>query len=73
MSPTPWADNEVQFARMLCEIAATQDELDVDALVVSMDLLPSEIDEVFERAHKRWERAKRDLLDDRHRTREPSR
>jgi len=59
---TRWEDDEVQFARMLCEIAATQGALDIDALAASMDLEPSEIDEVFDRASERWERAKRDTL-----------
>jgi len=59
----PWHDDEVQFARILCEIVATQGELDIDALILAMDLQPSEVDEVFQRAHERWERAKRHLRD----------
>jgi hypothetical protein len=55
---TAWDDDELQFARMLCEIVATHEHLNVDALVISTGLKASDINEVFERAHERWERAK---------------
>jgi hypothetical protein len=54
---TPWDDDLVQFPRLLCEIVATQ-SLDVPALCESMDLEPADIDELLERAHVQWERAK---------------
>jgi len=59
---TAWDHDEVQFARMLCEILACHEHLDVDALAASMDLELSEIEQVFERAHESWERAKRSTV-----------
>jgi hypothetical protein len=56
---TAWEDDVVQFARMLCEIVASHEHLNIDALAESMDLEHSEVDDIFERAHQRWERAKR--------------
>ena len=50
-----WSNNLVQFARLLCEINATQDNLSIDALCESMDLYPSDIQELFDRAHEYWE------------------
>lgn len=52
-----WDDNLIQFARLLCEIVATQDVAD-DLLMESMDLTSEEIDSLFERAHIVWEEAK---------------
>lgn len=56
-----WDNNLVQFARLLAEINATQ-EIDRDALLESMDILPSELDELFDRAHDVWEKAKDDTI-----------
>jgi len=60
MSNRLWADDKVQFARLLCEITATT-ALDhggwVD-LLKSMDLETEELGELFERADKVWEAAK---------------
>jgi len=53
-----WDNNLVQFARLLCEINATQDNLSIDALCDAMDLIPSEVNELFDRAHDVWEEAK---------------
>ncbi len=55
---SPWSDNLVQFARLLCEIIATQEALDLDILCESMDLTEGQVKEIFERAHAVWERAK---------------
>ena len=52
-----WNNDKVQFARLLCEIAATQ-ELDVDELMESMDLSEEGIQELFDRADAVWEHAK---------------
>lgn len=54
----PWNNNLVQFARLLCEIAATQD-VDFDTLSESMDLEKEHIDELFERAHVVFEGCKK--------------
>lgn len=53
-----WDDNLVQFARLLCEIKATQDHLDIDELCESMDLAPDDIEALFDRADEVWELAK---------------
>lgn len=54
----PWNDDLTQFARLLCEIRATQENLDVDDLCLEMDLDVARIEELFDRAHKVWETAK---------------
>lgn len=54
-----WGNDEIQFARLLCEINATQDKLDIAPLAAEMDLPPSRIAEIFERAHQKWELSKR--------------
>lgn len=49
-----WEDNDIQFARLLDEIRATQG-LDMKALCESMDLSPDRVEELFERAMKIWD------------------
>lgn len=56
-----WDDDLIQFARLLAEIAATHDGLDIQTLCESMDLEPSDINELFDRADAVWERAKAQL------------
>lgn len=56
---TPWENDEVQFARLLCEIAACQDNLDHQALCEAMDIDVDDLNALFDRAHKTWEEAKR--------------
>lgn len=53
-----WANNAIQFARLLAEIQATFSEIDYDALCESMDLTRDDIDELFDRAMIAWELAK---------------
>lgn len=56
-----WEQNEVQFARLLCEVVATSpvgQNPDIHALAESMDLTPSNVRELFDRAEKVWEKAK---------------
>ena len=48
----------IQFARLLCEIAATQENFDSEPIVESMDIDPAELNELFDRAHEVWENAK---------------
>jgi hypothetical protein len=59
----PWENNEVQFARLLCEIVAALDEGQVKDLIIdvcrSTDLGPDDINQLFDRAEKVWEKAKR--------------
>lgn len=56
-----WDNNTVQFARLIAEINATQD-LDLEALAVSMDLDISDVIELFDRADEAWENTKRMLI-----------
>ena len=51
-----WEDNELQFARLLCELVAN--DYDPDLTALSMDLDDEELDELVERAHCVWEAAK---------------
>jgi hypothetical protein len=58
--PSPWEDDLVQFARLLCEINANwtvPDALWKD-LRRSMDLREQEVLDLFERAHGVWHAAK---------------
>ncbi len=48
-------DNLIQFARLLCEIAATQENFDPEPLVEGMDIDPAELNDLFDRAHEVWE------------------
>jgi hypothetical protein len=58
-TPVPlWDNNEIQFARLICELVANCDDLNAPALCESMDLDPGSLDELFERAHTVWENAK---------------
>ena len=53
-----WENNEIQFARLLCEIVAIQDNLDFDGLCESMDLNVADLQDLFDRADDVFERAK---------------
>ncbi|MDN7445567.1 hypothetical protein QZM64_41115 [Burkholderia cepacia] len=57
---TPWQRAEVQFPRLLAEILATQDTLDMTALAQSMDLSVEEVSALFNRAEIAWEAIKAD-------------
>ena len=48
-------DNLIQFARLICEINATQDNLDWIALLKEMDMRAAELADLFEQAHIVWE------------------
>lgn len=56
-----WDDDTIQFARLLAEISATQDSLDIAALCESMNLEPADVDALFERADVAWKAAVADL------------
>lgn len=55
-----WNNDLIQFARLLAEISATQDHLDLPALAESMDLELAEVNVIFDRADAVWEAAKLD-------------
>jgi hypothetical protein len=59
-----WKDNKVQFARLLCELVATHENIDVKALAESMDLRAVDVDELFDRAQHVWETAKEQARDE---------
>ena len=49
-----WGDNDIQYPRLLAEIAATQ-LLNITALEESMDLTYEQVMELFDRAQADWE------------------
>jgi len=53
-----WLDDKLQFARLLCELAATQPDMNLIETADSMDLSMDEITILFDRAHDVWEEAK---------------
>lgn len=53
-----WKNDAIQFPRLLCEIMATQDNLDIPALAESMDLTIEQVNELFDRANAAWETIK---------------
>lgn len=53
-----WKNNAIQFPRLLCEIMATQENLDMQALAESMDLTVEQVGELFDRANDEWETIK---------------
>lgn len=55
-----WEDNEVQFARLICELVANNEDLCEDEVAGSMDLSQEELTDIFNRANTVWEQAKRD-------------
>lgn len=56
-----WRNNEIQFARLICELVANVENLEFQALCESMDLEPDELQELFERADVVWETSKKNL------------
>lgn len=57
-----WGNDLVQFARLLCELAATQDNLELQKLQEddAMGVTRDEINELLDRANNVWEAAKQD-------------
>jgi hypothetical protein len=53
-----WDNNEVQFARLLCELVANNEKLGLMAVAESMDLSVGEVHEILDRAHVVWEESK---------------
>jgi hypothetical protein len=56
MSNSRWKDDSIQFPRLIAEIIATQEKLDIAVLCASMDITVDELDELFERAQNAWAR-----------------
>ena len=59
----PWTNNELQFARLLCELelANAFNQETIDTLCVEMDLEENDIIELLERAQIVWDEAKNDV------------
>lgn len=57
-----WDNDLLQFARLLCELVATQDNLNLIAVAEEMDVERSDVTELLERAHKVWEDAKTQIF-----------
>ncbi|VWC52672.1 hypothetical protein BLA13014_08020 [Burkholderia aenigmatica] len=57
-TPPLWDRDDIQFPRLLAEIMATQENLDMSALAESMDLSVEEVSSLFDRADKAWEMIK---------------
>lgn len=54
-----WDNNYLQFVRLISEIGGVQlTKKQVKSLAVSMDLSVDDVNELFDRAHIEWERAK---------------
>lgn len=53
-----WDNNEIQFARLLCELVAACDDLKLRDVCESMDLSQDELNELFDRAETVWEACK---------------
>lgn len=53
-----WLNNEVQFARLLCELVANCDDLNISEVCASMDLTVDEVNSLFDRADAVFEAAK---------------
>ena len=55
-----WENNEIQFARLLCELVASNESLNLKETAESMDLEIEDLNELLERAHNVFEKAKID-------------
>lgn len=49
-----WDANIIQFPRLLAEIMATQDNLDIKALAEAMDLSEDDVCTLLDRAQRDW-------------------
>jgi hypothetical protein len=55
-----WENNEIQFARLLCELVAGNESLNLMEVADSMDLGVGKVHEILDRAHKVFEKSKTD-------------
>lgn len=54
-----WDDDKVQFARLLCELVANNEDLHLEEVALSMDVGVNDVAEILERAVVAWEAAKK--------------
>lgn len=57
-----WENNLVQFSRLLCELVATNETLQLEDVAEAMDLQLEDVNELFDRAHDVWEDVKENGL-----------
>jgi len=58
-----WQDNAVQFPRLIAEIRAVGlTESQWDDLLTSMDLRSEQLDQLFCRAERQWEKVKKEAM-----------
>jgi len=57
-SEPKWEDSYIQAIRLIAEIEATQEKLDIKALCESMDLEEEQLNELFNRLQMEWEEIK---------------
>lgn len=60
IKPGRWDDDKVQFARLLCELVANCENLQMRSVAESMDLSVPDVQSIYDRAHIVWENAKGD-------------
>jgi hypothetical protein len=53
-----WDNDKLQFARLLVELLAANEDLELEAVATSMDLQLQDVTELYKRAHKVFEEAK---------------
>lgn len=53
-----WADTQLQAVRLVSEIIAIQDNLDMEGLCESMDLEMEDLNELMDRIQESWEQIK---------------
>jgi len=53
-----WADDKVQFARLLCELGAACEMPEIDQVAASMDLDGEQMGELWRRAEAVWKQSK---------------
>ena len=54
-----WNDDKVQFARLLCELVANNEDLSLEEVAGEMDLGVEDVAEIIQRAVDVWEAAKK--------------
>ena len=59
-----WSNNLIQFARLLCEIMATQENFDFDVLCEEMGITQGELSELLDRANETWENFKANIKEE---------
>lgn len=56
-----WENDTIQFARLLCELMATQDNINLRTVAKEMDLSVKRVRELLDRADAVWQNSKESL------------